>query len=153
MQILAAIQKEDPDTLVSTTDIRGERKTIRKKHLNGRSPIETLLEDLSTPHWVFAVKKDTENHVQCLFFAHRKQIELLLANPDILLMDCTYRTNKYKLPLLHILGCTNLQSFFSAAFCFLSQETELDYHWAISNSLLKTGTPQPCVFISDQEEA
>jgi hypothetical protein len=121
--------------------------------LNGRSSIETLLDDLSTPEWVFAVRKDADNRVQSLFFAHKKQIELLLANPDVLLMDCTYRTNKYRLPLLHILGCTNLQTFFSAGFCFLRNETQVDYHWALSNFLLKTGAPQPRVFISDQEEA
>jgi hypothetical protein len=112
-----------------------------------------LPDDLSTADWVFAVKKDADNHVQNLFFAHQKQIELLLANPDILLMDCTYRTNKYRLPLLHILGCTNLQTFFSAGFCFLSNETQADYHWAIANFLLKTGTSLPRVFISDQEDA
>lgn len=108
MQILAAIQREDQDTLVSATDIRSERKAIREKHLNGRSSIETLLDDLSTGDWIFTVKKDDSNHVQNLFFAHQKQVELLLTNPDVLLMDCTYRTNRYKLPLLHILGCTNL---------------------------------------------
>ena len=87
--------------------------------------MEALLDDLSTADWVFAVKKDSNNRVQNLFFAHQKQVELLLANPDVLLMDCTYRTNKYKLPLLHILGCTNLQTFFSAGFCFLSNETHV----------------------------
>ena len=153
IQIMAALQKEDPDTLVSATDIRSERKAIREKHLNGRSSIETLLDDLSTPKWVFAVEKDADDHVHSLFFTHQKQIELLLANPDVLLMDCTYRTNKYNLPLLHILGCTNLQTFFSAGFCFLHNETQADYHWAISNFLLKTGTSEPRVFISDQENA
>jgi hypothetical protein len=153
MQIMAAIEIEDPDTLVSATDIRSERKAIREKHLNGRSPIETLLDDLSTPDWVFTVKKDANNHVHSLFFAHQKQIELLLANPDVLLMDCTYRTNKYRLPLLHILGCTNLHTFFSAGFCFLRNETEEDYHWAVSNFLLKTRPSEPRVFISDQESA
>jgi len=64
MHILAAIQKEYQDTLVSATDIRGERKTIREKHLNGRSPMETLLDDLSTADWIFAVKKDDSNRVQ-----------------------------------------------------------------------------------------
>jgi hypothetical protein len=48
MQILAAIQREDQDTLVSATDIRSERKAIREKHLNGRSLVETLLDHLST---------------------------------------------------------------------------------------------------------
>lgn len=99
------------------------------------------------------MKEDSNNRVQNLFFAYQKQVELLQANPDVLLMDCTYRTNKYRLPLLHILGCTNLQTFFSAGFCFLSNETHADYHWAIANFLLKTGEQQPRVFISDQEEA
>jgi hypothetical protein len=153
MQILAAIQREDQSTVVSATDVRSERKAIREKHLNGRSPIETLLDDLYTADWVFAVKKDAEDHVQSLFYAHQKQIELLLANPDVLLMDCTYRTNKKRLPLLHTLGCTNLQTFFSAGFCFLSNEIQAGYHWAIANFLLKTGTSRPRVFISDQEDA
>ena len=153
MQILAAIQREDLDTLVTATDVRSERKAIREKHLNGRSPVETLLDDLSSTDWIFTVKKDDNNCIQNLFFAHQKQVELLLANPDVLLMDCTYRTNKYRLPLLHILGCTNLQTFFSAGFCFLSSETHADYHWAIANFLRKTGVQQPRVFISDQEEA
>jgi hypothetical protein len=151
--ILAALQSDDPHTLVTATDIRSERKKIREEHLNGRSPIETLLDDLSTSSWVFSVKKDADNRIQNLFFAHRKQIELLLSNPDVLLMDCTYRTNKYKLPLLHILGCTNLQTFFSAGFCFIRNETELDYRWAVSNFLQKTGAPEPNVVITDHEIA
>ena len=115
--------------------------------------MKALLDNLSTPGWIFAVKNDSNNHVQNLFFVNQKQVELMLANPDVLLMDCTYRTNKYKLPLLHILGCTNLQTFFSAGFCFLSNETLADYYWAIANFLLKTGVQQPRVFISDQDEA
>jgi hypothetical protein len=84
---------------------------------------------------------------------HVKQQELLRTNPDILLMDCTYRTNKYRMPLLHILGCTNLQTFFSAGFCFLRNETYQDYHWAVSTFLDKANTSYPNVFLSDQEEA
>ena len=55
--------------------------------------MEALLDNLSTPDWILAVKKDSNNHVQNLFFTHQKQVKLLLANPDVLLMDCTYRTN------------------------------------------------------------
>jgi hypothetical protein len=38
--------------------------------LSGRSPIKALLDNLSTADWVFAVKKDDDNYVQNLFFAH-----------------------------------------------------------------------------------
>jgi hypothetical protein len=153
MQVLTALQQQDPDTVLTADDVRNDRKKLRREHLNGRSPIEALLDDLSTPEWIFDVKRDSENRVQYLFFAHQKQIELQLANPDVLMMDCTYRTNKYKMPLLHILGCTNLATFFSAGFCFLRNETHMDYHWAVSTFLHKTGTPQPRVFLSDHEDA
>jgi hypothetical protein len=76
--------------LISATDIRSERKTIRERRLDGRSPIKALLDNLSTADWVSAVKKDDNNRIQNLFFAYQKQVELLLANPDVLLMDCTY---------------------------------------------------------------
>jgi hypothetical protein len=56
--------------LVSATDIRGERKMIREKQLGGRTSIEALLDHLSTLDWIFAVKKENNNHVQNLSFAH-----------------------------------------------------------------------------------
>jgi hypothetical protein len=151
--ILTAIRQSNPDTLVAASDIQNDRKIIRADYLKGRHPIEALLDDLSTLEWQFDIKRDQHNHVEQLFFAHNKQIELLLANPDILLMDCTYRTNKYKLPLLHILGCTNLGTFFSAGFCFLRDENEETYYWAISTFLNRTRIPQPHVLITDQEDA
>lgn len=151
--ILTSFQQQDPDTLIAPSDIHNDRKTNRANQLGGRSHIEALLDNLSTSDWIFDLKKDSENHIQYLFFAHKKQVELLRANPDVLLMDCTYRTNKYKLPLLHILGCTNLGTFFSAGFCFIRTETEQDYYWAVSTFLSQTEIPHPQVFISDQENA
>jgi MULE transposase domain len=150
---MTTLKQDDPQTLISDQDIRNERYTARVKGLNGRTPIEALLDDLSSPEWIYNVRYDIDNHVEYLFFMHEKQRELLLANPDILLMDCTYRTNRYRLPLLHIVGCTNLQTFFSTGFCFLRQETEQDYYWAVSTFLHQSGAPKPRVFISDQEEA
>ena len=153
MEILTALRQQDPDTLITADNVRTDRQKIRTEHLNGRSSIETLLDDLSTSDWIFDVKRDSDNHVQYLFFAHRKQVEMQLANPDVLMMDCTYRTNKYRMPLLHILGCTNLQTFFSAGFCFLRNETQLDYHWAVATFIHKMRSLPPRVFISDHEDA
>ena len=152
-QILIDLRREDPQTLISDQDIRNERASAAAEYLNGRSPLEALLDEFSTPEWVFDVKHDTDNRLECLFFAHKNQVELLHANPDVLLMDCTYRTNKHRLPLLHIVGRTNLGTFFSAGFCFLRTETELDYYWAVSTFLQKTKAPMPSIFLSDQEDA
>ncbi|XP_028072522.1 uncharacterized protein LOC114274748 [Camellia sinensis] len=52
--------------------------------------------------------KDTET-VTDLFFAHPVSLDLLRAFPRVLLMDCTYKTNRYCLPLLEIAGVTSTE--------------------------------------------
>ena len=69
-RIWLPLKRRDPDVLISATDIRSERKAIREKHPNGRSPIETLPDDLSTLEWIFAVKKDIDVYIYSLFFAY-----------------------------------------------------------------------------------
>ena len=46
-------------------------------------------------------------------------------------MDCTYKTNRFHMPLLDILGSTSLNRIFFAAFIFLSGKTEEDYLHAL----------------------
>jgi hypothetical protein len=152
-QILSALRQDDPDTIITSQDIRNDIQMAKGKELGQRQPIEALLDDLSTDEWVFDVKKDSENRIQCLFFAHKRQIQQLRANPDILMIDCTYKTNRYRLPLLQIIGYSNLGSWFSAGFCFIASETEQDYYWAVATYLSKTRTSAPKVFLSDQEKA
>ncbi|KAK1837369.1 mutator-like element, partial [Colletotrichum chrysophilum] len=48
-----------------------------------------------------------------------------------MLLDCTYKTNKYGMPLLDIVGVDACQRSFCIAFAFLSGEAEDDYTWAL----------------------
>ena len=57
-----------------------------------------------------------------LFFAHFKGIELAQAFPEVLLIDCTYRTNMYNMPLLHFTGVTPTGENFSIGFALLLAE-------------------------------
>ncbi len=62
-QILTAIQQEYPGTYVTANDIRNDRVVLRASYLDGRTPIEALLDELSTEEWVFDIKRDSENHI------------------------------------------------------------------------------------------
>ena len=68
----------------------------------------------------------------------------LQANLDILLLDCTYKTNKHAMLLLDIIGVDACQRSFCIAFIFLSGETEDDYFWALDRlrSLYETCNAQ-----------
>lgn len=48
--------------------------------------------------------------------------EKLKANSKILIMDCTYKSNKYQLLLLNIVGTTSLNTTFYVVFEFLLQK-------------------------------
>ncbi|KAK8920994.1 hypothetical protein KSP39_PZI020820 [Platanthera zijinensis] len=73
---------------------------------------------------------------------------------NVFLLDCTYKTNRYKMPLLSIVGMTSTQQSFFSAFVFLSNETEDSYKWALEH--FKTILHQnslPLVLVTDRELA
>lgn len=53
-------------------------------------------------------------------------------HPDIAILDSTYRTNKYNLPLLQVIGRTTTMKNFLIGVCFLSSEDEVSYFWAMT---------------------
>ena len=57
--------------------------------------------------YYFVYKKDNSNHLKYLFFTYLKSFKYLQKNPNILLLDCTYKTNKFKMPFLHAVGVNN----------------------------------------------
>ena len=44
-------------------------------------------------------------------------------------MDCTYKTNRYKMPLMVINGVTGINKTFYVGFAFLSSEFTPDFEW------------------------
>jgi hypothetical protein len=110
----------------------------KKKLLSGLSPTQALLKALSEhggddleSKYYFAHKEDDYNHLKCLFFAHPESLKYFQKNPNVLLLDYTYKTNKFKMPFLHIVGVDNTGQNFELTYCFLSGKTEGDYNFAI----------------------
>lgn len=99
-------------------------------------------------------RTDEEGHVIYLFMAHPRSIELFCKYHDILLLDCTYRTNRYKIPLLNIVSCTGMNTTIQLALVFLCSETKNDYIWALTilQKMLGKG-PFPAVMVTDREQA
>ncbi len=101
-------------------------------------------------------------------FLHPNQIKsgarfdliYLFASLDVLMADCTYRTNRFKMPLLHFVGSNSIGSHYTIAFCLMPSETHPDYLWALRciqrllyESLDNAQARTPKVFLSDNEEA
>lgn len=99
--------------------------------------------------------RQMNGHVTHLFIAHPTSINLFRQHHDILLLDCTYRTNRYKMPLLNIAGATGMNTTLQLALVFLYAETKDDYIWALTSlqDMLNPDGNSPSVIVTDRERA
>jgi len=89
-----------------------------------------LLERDKLLHWSKCL--ESLDVVSDLFWRHPNAIKLSNAFSIVLLMDITYKTNKYRFSLLEIVSVTSTGLNFSAGFVLLSSEQENNLVWALS---------------------
>ena len=83
---------------------------------------------LERDHYIhFSRCLDESDVVSDLFWTHPNAVKLLNSLNIVFLMDNTYKTNKYRLPLLEIVGVTSTGLTFSAALAFLSSEKQNNF--------------------------
>jgi len=56
----------------------------------------------------------------------------LIENPEVLVLDATYKINRFRMPLVNIIGMTGMNRNFYAASVFLAGEKENDYDMVFS---------------------
>lgn len=64
-------------------------------------------------------------------FAHPESIRYANLYNRVFVLDFTYKTNRYGMPLLHMIGVSPSNLTFSIAFCFMHNEQEQSYAWAL----------------------
>ena len=122
--------------LTTRQDIYNQIAEIQQDSHEGQSPSHALTNQLEEKGFWSHVQYGPERHITSILFAHPKSLIYLRAYPKILLLDCTYKTNKYGIPLLNIINVDTTRRSFCIAFAFLSGEAEEDYMWALER--LKT---------------
>jgi len=83
------------------------------------------------------------------------QIKRFREHPDVVLADCTYKTNQYKLPLLQLLGASGNNQTFQIATALLSGEKEEDFSFhfqSLKNSMTQNGI-KTRLFVVDRCQA
>ncbi|XP_058783645.1 uncharacterized protein LOC131658357 [Vicia villosa] len=86
-----------------------------------RSEMQQLLKLLDKNHYVSRYTVcDDKVIVPDIFWTHPKSIKLFNTFPNVLIIDSMYKTNKYKLPLLEIVGVTSMENIFQWDLHFLN---------------------------------
>ena len=95
---------EQNDTPFLPRDIYNLYAQFKRERLQGLAVTDALIKHLEQNNIQFRIKPDEDNRTRHLFIAHPESLKLARENPDIAITDCTYQTNKFNLPLLHMIG-------------------------------------------------
>lgn len=118
-------------SLATRQDIYNRIADVRRDACEGQSAIHALANQLDKEGFWSRIQFAPDGRVTAVLFAHPDSLAYLQAYPELLLLDCTYKTNKYGMPLLDMIGVDATQRSFCIAFAFLSGESEADYTWAL----------------------
>ncbi|KAI7946885.1 hypothetical protein MJO29_011412 [Puccinia striiformis f. sp. tritici] len=138
---------------IPLTAIYNKKYKDIKAAVEGKPTMETVIDALKAMEFSYMIKADGDGHLNALFFALPGSIELAKKHATMIQMDATYQTNKYKMPLLHVVGVDSSNKTFTFAFCFLAREQEEDYQWALEQLKSSLAPHIPDVILTDKEKA
>ncbi|CAG8477335.1 10462_t:CDS:2 [Scutellospora calospora] len=151
-EIMSALLQNNLSMPIINRDIYNIREQLRQQNLAGRTPIQALINELKEEDYIYEYECDSAGCVVYLFFAHKESVNFTCQYSSVLLMDCTYRTNKFKMPLLNVVGITSLNTTFYSCFVFMKSEDEEDYMWALTHIIhLFEGISKPGIIVTDRE--
>ncbi len=131
-QVLIFMRLEDEDCILKSRDIYNVKQSIRRNILESLTSIQFLLQNLKRDNWYYRYQTTLFAHeVIHLFFVEKYIFELLKNNWKVLLMNCIYKINKYKLSLLVIVDHISLSTTFYVDFAFLTKEKKKNYIWVL----------------------
>jgi len=124
--------------------VRGDRTEMQQ--------LMMLLERDMYVHW--SRFEEGTNVVQDLFWTHPDSVKLLNAFNIVLMMDNTYKTNRYMMPLFEV-GVTSTGFTFSVVFMLLASEHHHNFVWALEKLkvLFLRFDSNPKVVVSDRDIA
>lgn len=91
--------------------------------------------------------------VQDIFWIHPDSIKLFNMLLTVLIVNSTYKTNKYRLLLLKIVGVTSIEKTYSVGFAFLESEKRENVTWALEvcRTILKDKENRLKVIVIDRD--
>jgi hypothetical protein len=151
---MAALKNKYQDCVVINRDIYNERNRLRAQETDQRPRILALLDELQRTGQTFPYLVNNKDEVTHLYWAHPKSIKLAQRFSHSLVMDSTYKTNRYRMPMLHVVGMASFNTSFTVAIAFMKSEDTASYKWALQElAKIFTGRTQPACITTDREQA
>ena len=104
-QTLTYLRRIAPESPVLPQDLYNLRAAIQRDLRQGQSPIDALLLYLENKGtYCRPLVNSGTSRLEGLFIACPESIEYLQSHHDVLLIDNTYSTNRFEMPLMDVIG-------------------------------------------------
>jgi hypothetical protein len=123
---------KNSDAPITLRDIQNEYATARDEALEGRPAIQAVMHKLENDeNWLFDYYYDDLHQVERLVFFNKRCVELLHLFPESLVLDGTFKTNRFNMTLINIVGLTATNETFLCGQALLAHEETTDYVWLL----------------------
>ncbi|CAN1248903.1 PKS-NRPS hybrid synthetase cheA [Linum perenne] len=126
---------------------------LRSLERGGRNHTQHMLALATQYQYVVFFYQSVESaSVTHVFMAHPEAVKLHRAYPYVVLLDSTYKTNRYGYPLVELIGITPVGKSFTIAYVIMKDESIDIYKWVLEKlKMLVEEDSVPNVIVTDPE--
>jgi len=149
--ILINLKNKRPHCMTNIKKVYNERQQIWKANRGDNKPLQYLISKLEEHSYTYFSRTQSEsNKIEDIFWAHRTSVKLFNNFPTVLVIDSTYKTNMYKMPMFEVVGVTSTDLTYSVGFGF---EKEENFIWVLKmlRKLLTSKMNMPKVIVTDRD--
>lgn len=121
------LYQEDSNLNICLSHLYNVQLRICHIALAGWTFIQALFEELLDKNIFHCYKVNNKGYITYLFVANPRVLEIFCNYYDILLLDCIYNSNQFKIILLNILRVSEISITIQVAFVFMKAEKKADY--------------------------
>ncbi|AES94826.2 OTU-like cysteine protease [Medicago truncatula] len=126
--ILIHLKNQRPHCMTNVKQVYNERQQIWKANRGDKKPLQFLISKLEEHIYTYYSRTQLEsNTIEDIFWAHPTSIKLFNNFPTVLVMDSTYKTNMYRMPMFEVVGVTSTDLTYSVGFRFMTHEKEENF--------------------------
>ncbi|KAH1214311.1 Protein FAR1-RELATED SEQUENCE 5 [Glycine max] len=140
--ILLTLKEHNANSCTTIKQIYNARSTFRSSIRGSDLEMQHLMKLLERDQYIYWHRIKDEDVVRDIFWCHPDSVKLVNACNLVFLIDNTYKTNRYRLPLLDFVGMTPTRMTFFAGFAYVEGERVNNLRDAL-----------PGVIVTDRDQA
>ncbi|KAH1242350.1 Protein FAR1-RELATED SEQUENCE 5 [Glycine max] len=129
--IMLTLKEHNANSCTTIKHIYNARSAFRSSIRGSDLEMQHLMKLLERDQYIHWHRIKDEDVVRDIFWCHSDSLKLVNACNLVFLIDNTYKTNRYRLPLLDFVGVTPTGMTFSAGFAYVEGERVNNLVWAL----------------------